>query len=107
MNKFISLCALLLFSLPTFASIDHWTCSNDQTVLYFILDTDEGSFMMFDDKGIFIATAKFTSVEKTRSGTPFMYVELDNDVSIGVTKQGSNLVIAFINGKDVAKFICN
>lgn len=107
MRKFLIGLTALFLSAPAFASLDHWTCSNDSTVLYFILDTDEGNFMMFDDQGGFLAAAKFTAVEKTKNGTPFMYAEVADDLAVGVSKAGDSLVLALTNGKDTAKFLCN
>lgn len=107
MNKLVTFFALLLFSLPTFASMDHWTCSNEQTVMYFILDTDGGDFMIFDDNGTFLAASRFSHVEKTKNGTPFMYAEIDDKLAIGITKRDGNIILALVNGKETAKFICD
>lgn len=106
MNKFIATLALLFLSTPTLASVDHWTCSNDKTVLYFILDTAEGKFMMFDDGGRFLAAAKFTSMEKTKDGTPFLYSEVTSNLSVAVAKAPNGLKLALTNGKEVAEFSC-
>ena len=107
MNKFIALFALLFLSLPATAQIDHWTCSNDSTVLYFILDTDAGNFMMFQDTGAFLAAAKFTSMEKAKDGTPFLYAEVTSELAVAVSKADRGLILALSNGKDTAKFLCN
>jgi hypothetical protein len=63
--------------------------------------------MMFDDQGGFLAAAKFTSQEKTKNGTPFLYAEVADDLAVGVSKAGDNLVLAIANGKDTVKFLCN
>lgn len=107
MNKFIATLALLFLSFSASAQIDHWTCSNDSTVLYFILDTDAGNFMMFEDTGAFLAAAKFTSMEKTKDGTPFLYAEVTSDLAVAVSKADKGLVLALSNGKETAKFLCN
>lgn len=108
MRKLLIGFLVFFFTLPAFASVDHWTCSNDQTVLYFILDTDAGNFMMFDDKGTFLAAAKFTSQEKSKDGTPYLYAEVTEDVAVGVAKVGEGaIVLAIVNGKETVKFHCN
>ena len=109
MNKFIATLALLFFSLPAFASLDHWTCSNETTVMYMVLDTSEGSFHLWDDKGGFLAAAKFTDSSKTSNGTPFLVATLENGVGVGVAKVNNNLILAFTDekGKAAGKFLCN
>jgi hypothetical protein len=106
MNKLLVSLALLLLPLTSFAQVNHWICSNEESVLYFILDTDEGNFMMFDDKGGFLAASKFTSQEKTKDGTPFLYGEVSDKLAVGVTRDGDYLVLALAHEKGTAKFVC-
>lgn len=100
----------LFFTLPAFASVDHWTCSNEQTVMYLVLDTDDGNFMLWDDQGQFLVGAKFTGTAKTKSGTPFLVAELDGGTMIGMAKDENRLILAITkDGGDtaIAKFTCN
>lgn len=94
MRKFLIGLAALLFTSPVFASVDHWTCSNDTTVMYFILDTSDGTFMLFDSGGEFLASSKFTSKEKTDNGVVFLYSEVNDKLAIGVSRSQNNLVLA-------------
>ena len=103
---FIGLTAFL-FALPAFAGLDHWTCSNDNTVMYMVVNTDEGTFHLWDDRGQFLASAKFTDTGTTKNGTSFLAAELDNGVAIGVAKQGNSLILALTSDKGSARFICN
>lgn len=106
-NLLIGLTALFLTS-PAFASVDHWTCSSDNTVLYLVLDTSDGNFMLWDDRGQFLAAAKFTEAGKTKNGTPFLAAELDNGTAVGIAKQGSTLVLAIsAPNNEAARFTCN
>ncbi len=109
MRKFLIGLVALFFTMPAFASLDHWTCSNDSTVMYMVLDTDNGSFHLWDDRGGFLAAAKFTEASKTASGTPFLVAVLENGMGVGVAKAGNNLILAFTdeNGKAAGKFLCN
>lgn len=107
MRRFIVGLTALLFTLPAFAGLDHWTCSNDKTVMYMVLDTDEGVFHLWDDRGAFLASAKFTETGKTKQGLPFLAAELDDGVAVGVAKQGNTLILALTSDKGSARFICN
>lgn len=107
MNKFLVTLAALLFTSPAFAGLDHWTCSNDSTVMYMVLNTDDGNFHLWDDKGQFLAAAKFTDVGKTKNGTPFLAAELDNGVAVGIAKQGNTIILAFTSDKGNSRFVCN
>jgi hypothetical protein len=76
--------------------------------MYFILDTDAGNFMIFDDKGGFLAAAKFTSQEKTKDSIPYLYAEVADDLAVGVAKvRDGVIVLALTNGKETVKFLCN
>ena len=94
MKKLFVTLAALLFTLPAFAGLDHWTCSNDQTVMFMALNTDEGTFVLWDDKGQFLAAAKLTIESKTKDGVPFLAAELDNGLMVGVAKTGDTLILA-------------
>lgn len=94
MKKLLVTLAALLFTSPAFAGLDHWTCSNDSTVLYMVLNTDEGDFHLWDDKGRFLAAAKFTEASKTKDGVPFLAAELENGTMVGVAKAGNTLILA-------------
>ena len=109
MRKFLIGLAALLATAPAFASLDHWTCSNEQTVLFMVLNTDEGSFHLWDDRGGFLAAAKFIEKGQTKNGVPFLVAMLENGMGVGVAKSGNNLVLAFTdpNGKAAGRFICN
>lgn len=110
MRKFLIGLTALLFTAPAFASLDHWTCSNDTTVMFMVLNTDEGSFHLWDDKGAFIASAKFTERSETKDGIPFAAAELENGVMIGVAKTNDNKLILAIAGADTkkaARFLCH
>lgn len=107
MRRFIVGLTALLFTLPAFAGFDHWTCSNDKTVMYMVLDTDNGAFHLWDDRGSHLASAKFTDTGETKNGTPFLAAELDNGIMVGVAKQGSTLILALTSDKGSARFTCN
>ena len=108
MNKLITFLAALLVTSPAFASIDHWTCSNDQTVLYFILNTEAGDFLLFDNNGQFLAASKFTQKETTKKCIPFLVADLGTTM-VAVAKNGDNsLILAVTNSKnEPVKFLCN
>lgn len=109
MRKFLIGLVALLFTAPAFASLDHWTCSNDTTVMFMVLNTDEGSFHLWDDKGAFLASAKFTERSETKDGIPFAAAELENGVMIGIAKTSDNKMILAIAGSDTkkaARFLC-
>lgn len=104
----IGLVALFSTS-PAFASIDHWTCSNDQTVMYMVLDTTDGVFMLWDSDGKFLAGAKFTGGNKTANGLSFLTAVLKNGLGVGIAKRGDNLILAFTKGTKQASatLICD
>jgi hypothetical protein len=93
MRKFLIGLVGLFFTLPAFASLDHWTCSNEQTVLYMALNTDEGNFVLWDDKGGFLTAAKFTDAAKTPAGNTMLYAILENGTGVGIAKSGENSII--------------
>ena len=109
MRKLLIGMVALLATSPAFASLDHWTCSNDKTVMYMVIDTDAGSFHLWDDRGGFLAAAKFTESAKTDNGTPFLAAILENGMGVGVAKVNNNLILAFTdsNGKAAGRFLCN
>jgi hypothetical protein len=109
MNRFCAAAALLSLSFSADAALDHWTCSNDTTVMFLALDTDDGNFVLWDDGGQFLAAAKFTDSSKTASGVPFFIATLDNGIGVGVAKSGDNLILAFTDakGKAINRFLCN
>jgi hypothetical protein len=77
--------------------------------MYMVLNTDEGSFHLWDDKGMFLASAKFTEKAKTKDGVPFLAAELENGVMIGVAKAGNTLILAIAADakKPATRFTCN
>lgn len=110
MKKILFALIATFAAFPAFAGLDHWTCSNDKTVMYMALNTDEGTFILWDDKGSFLASAKFTDKSETKDGTPFLVAELDNGVLVGVAKTGEGTLTLAIAGNDKAKaarFTCN
>lgn len=107
MRKLLIGLTALFLTTPAFAGLDHWTCSNDQTVMFMVLNTEDGSFHLWDDKGQFLAGAKFTDSGKTKNGTPFLAAELDNGVAVGVAKQGNTLILAITSDKGSSRFVCN
>lgn len=109
MKKLFVTLAALLFTSPAFAGLDHWTCSNETSVLYMALNTDEGNFVLWDDKGQFLAAAKFSDSAKTPAGNTMLYAILDSGVGVGVAKSGDNLILAITDakGKAAGKFLCN
>lgn len=103
---FVTLAALFVTS-PAFAGLDHWTCSNDSTVLYMVLNTDKGDFVLWDDKGQFLAASKFTDKSETPDGTPFLVAELDSGAMVGVAKVDRSLVLAISKNSKTTRFTCN
>lgn len=110
----VFLSALLLFTLtaPAMASVDHWTCSNDQTVMYMVLDTEDAKFFLWDDKGKYLAGAQFTDIGKTKDGIPFLSTTLENGVIVGVARRGDFLILAITkkdgdNNPTAMSFMCN
>jgi hypothetical protein len=86
-----------------------WTCSNDNTVLYVVLDMQNNmAYAMFDDKGVVLAMAHFTK-KKTKEGYDFLYSALTNGVSVGLITAGKDkLVMGLTREKEgVVKFDCN
>jgi hypothetical protein len=108
MKKLLVTLAALLFTSPAFAGLDHWTCSNETTVLFMVLNTDEGSFHLWDDKGLFLASAKFTEKSQTKDGIPFLAAELDNGTMVGVAKSGNTLILAIASDAktQATRFTC-
>jgi hypothetical protein len=109
MRKFLIGLVALFFTMPAFASLDHWVCSNESTVMYMALNTGEGSFVLWDDKGGFLAAAEFTDKSETKDGTPFLVAELDSGVLVGVAKVADNkLVLAIASNAEekATRFIC-
>lgn len=94
MKKILFALIATLAAFPAFAGLDHWTCSNDQTVMFMALNTDEGTFVLWDDKGQFLAASKFTIESKTKDGIPFLAAELDNGTMVGVAKTGNTIILA-------------
>jgi len=106
MRKFLIALTALFFTMPAFAAVDHWTCSNENTVMYLIMDTDTPAFTLFDDKGAFLVSAKFEGQEKTPDGNPFLYANFEG-FSVGIAKGGNNtLILALADEKGGVKFIC-
>lgn len=109
MRKFLIGLVGLFFTLPAFASLDHWTCSNETTVMYMVLDTNEGAFHLWDDRGGFLVAAKFTDVSKTPDGKPFLFAFLENGAGVGIAKTGDDKIILALTdpkGKAAGKFLC-
>ncbi len=109
MRKLLIGLVALFFTLPAFASLDHWTCSNDTTVMFMALDTSDGQFVLWDDKGQFLAAAKFTEAGETKDGTPFLAAELENGVAVGIAKSGNTVILAIAGdaNEKAARFVCN
>jgi len=109
MKKLFVTLAALLFTSPAFAGLDHWTCSNDSTVLYMALNTDKGDFVLWDDKGQFLAASTFTEASKTKDGVPFLAAELDNGTVVGVAKSGNTLILVVATDAKTpaTRFTCN
>lgn len=110
MRKLLFGLITLFASFTATASVDHWTCSNDATVLYLVLDTNGGSFMLWDDKGQYLAGAKLSVVNKTPDGIPFAAAQLENGVAIGIAKgRDKTLILAIAKNteSEAARFICN
>jgi hypothetical protein len=109
MRKLLIALTAFLISTPAFAALDHWTCSNDETVLFAVLDTDNAVIHLWDDRGGFLASAKFTEKGETDTGTPFLAAELPNGAAIGIAKQGNNLILAIAKDTNskAARFVCN
>lgn len=108
MNRFLGILLGALLAFPAVASVDHWTCSNEQTVMFMVLDTDAGTFILWDDKGQFLATAKFSKQAHTKDGKAFAVAELSDGVLVGVAKaDDGSLVLGLSGEKGAVKFICN
>lgn len=112
MRKLLFGLIALFFTLPAIATPDHWTCSNNQTVLYMVLNTAENVFMLWDDKGEFLAAGSFTMLATTENGKKFAAAILENGVGIGVSKgeQPNTLILAIskdAENKTSDNLICN
>jgi hypothetical protein len=107
MRKFIVALVGLLFTLPAFAEVAHWTCSNEQTVLYLVVDGSDGKFILFDNKGAFVGSSNFVET-KTDKGTNFFYAEI-NGTALGAIKVDTNTLVLAVTktGQAVSKFECN
>jgi len=100
MRKFFIALFALFFTLPAFATPAHWTCSNDQTVMYLVVDGSDGKFILFDNKGGFLGSSTFTK-QTTDSGNPFFYAEIGT-AAIGVTRVSETaMVLAIARGGEV------
>jgi hypothetical protein len=108
MKKLLVTLAALLFTSPVFAGLDHWTCSNETTVLFMVLNTEDGNFVLWDDKGQFLAAAEFTEASKTKDGVPFLAAQLDNGTMVGVAKSGNTLILAIASDAktQATRFTC-
>lgn len=107
MRKFLLALVALFFTLPAAAEVAHWTCSNDQTVMYLIVDAADGKFILFDSDGVFLGNSTFVET-KTDKGTNFFYATIGG-TAIGAMKVGEKtLVLAVTKGSEaVTKFECN
>jgi len=81
----------------------HWTCSNEQDVLYMTVDVAIGEFTLYTDKGAFIGTSRFTK-QTADNGAEFFYGELKNQVhgTVGIAIKGAadgKLALAVIDGE--------
>lgn len=110
-NRFLvsTVAAFGLFSPISNADVDHWTCSNTQTVMYFVLNTNSGEFILWDDKGKFLVASKFSDKTVTKNGIPVLVARLENDTLIGLTKMNpGELTITMLpkSGKSPVSMTC-
>lgn len=88
----------------------HWTCSNELTVLYFVIGNNN-EFLLFTDTGSLLVKARFGKPEQLNNGT-WMYYAESGKTGIAAAKVGDGRVILAIgneevNGGDPVPFECN
>jgi hypothetical protein len=74
------------------AELVHWTCSNNTTVLYMLLDTKSGGIQLFSDRGVFIGQSTFTEVKKVGGKDAAFGASIDS-VAIAVLKKTPDKIV--------------
>jgi hypothetical protein len=111
MRKFLIALVGLLFTLPVLAQPVHWTCSNDQTVLYMVVEPNNNLFFMFDDHGTFVASSTFAPEE--RNGIHYYYAEMNTAhgktaIAVAGTGKENSLIMVLTDASlKVVKMECN
>jgi hypothetical protein len=92
MVKRILLCALALFPVIATADLVHWTCSNDTTVLFMLLDTKSGGVQLFTDTGAFLGQSAFTQTTKINDKDVAFGARIDT-VSLAILKKDETTIV--------------
>lgn len=100
MNKIFSFILAALFATTANAVPEHWVCSNDTSVMYLVLDPTDGTFMLWNDTGQFLAAAKLTSKTVAPNGIPVLIARLENDTLIGIARTKDSEITIAISPND-------
>ena len=106
MRKLLIALTALFLPFTAMANLDHWTCSNETSVVYLIMDTDAGAFTLFNADGGHLVSAKFEGRDTTPDGIPFLYAHFEK-FTVGVSKGKNNtLILALADNNGGVDFIC-
>lgn len=88
----------------------HWTCSNELTVLYFVIGNNN-EFLLFTDTGSLLVKARFGKPEQLKNGTWMYYAEAGKTGIAAAKIDDGRVILAIgneeVNGGDPVPFECN